>query len=303
MTNNFDAIFIGIATIDTIALVEEYPAADSRTLTKHLERAGGGVSATAAVAAARLGAKVAFAGVVGADKEGEEVISGLEQEGINTDFVVRDSSSRTATSVVVAARTTASRAIITRQEVNHKNCVTADLLNAIKDSEIVHLDHVGYRLLPELNLSRGMGVKISLDHGNHIDNFDAKLVDIYAPSDIRLLELHNNLDLSSAVQQQAQDGDQDVIVTSGSSGSFAVIGNEFVHAPSAKVDVVSTLGAGDVFHGALVVQYLERRSPLEALIRANAVAGLSCLGLDGRSAIPTANELELFLSNNKESND
>jgi sugar/nucleoside kinase (ribokinase family) len=55
---------------------------------------------------------------------------------------------------------------------------------------------------------------------------------------------------------------------------------------------VSTLGAGDVFHGALLA-WLVRGEPLaEALRAANTAASLSCRALDGRSAIPTLDELE-----------
>jgi sugar/nucleoside kinase (ribokinase family) len=62
------------------------------------------------------------------------------------------------------------------------------------------------------------------------------------------------------------------------------------------VDVASTLGAGDVFHGALLASLADERSLAEALRRANATAALSCRGLDGRSGIPTAPELERFLA-------
>jgi sulfofructose kinase len=65
-----------------------------------------------------------------------------------------------------------------------------------------------------------------------------------------------------------------------------------------SVDVLSTLGAGDVFHGALLAQIIQERPLQEAMLRANAVAALSCLGLDGQSAIPRTNELESFLEAN-----
>jgi len=295
---NFDAVFIGVATIDTIALVENYPAADSRTLTDQLERAGGGVSATAAVTAARLGANVAFAGVVGDDAEGLEIISGLKSEGVNTDLVVIDKNSKTATSAVIVTKSTSTRAIITRQQVNYPACVTEELKKAIKQTKIVHLDHAGYALMPELELVRNSDLKISLDHGNQIANFDPSVIDIYTPSDLRLLELHPGLELIDAVKNQAAKHQQDVIVTAGGDGSYAVVAGSFAQAPAVDVEIISTLGAGDVFHGALVVQYLENRSPVEMLMRANAVAGLSCRGLDGRSAIPTKTELEDFLTTN-----
>ncbi len=293
---NFDAIFIGVCTVDTIALLDTFPTADSRTVTEHLERAGGGVSATAAVAAARLGGNVAFAGVVGDDDEGKEIVATLKAEGVNTDLVVIDKKSKSATSVVIVTQSTATRAIITRQQINYQACVTDNLKSAIKHAKIVHLDHAGYQLLPQLGLTRGSGPKISLDHGNQIVNFDPNQVDIYVPSDIRLLELHPTLDLESAVKTQAARCNQDVIVTAGSEGSFAMINGEFAHAPAANVEVLSTLGAGDVFHGAIVMQYLQQQGVLDTLIRSNAVAGLSCQGLDGRSAIPTAAQLDEFLN-------
>jgi len=65
-----------------------------------------------------------------------------------------------------------------------------------------------------------------------------------------------------------------------------------VSVPAPAVDPVSTLGAGDVFHGALLAG-LVRELPLEeALADANAVAAASCAALDGRSAIPVRARFE-----------
>ncbi len=59
------------------------------------------------------------------------------------------------------------------------------------------------------------------------------------------------------------------------------------------MEPVSTLGAGDVFHGALLAG-LVREVPLhEALEFANICAALSCRSLDGRSAVPTLEEVPL----------
>ena len=50
-----------------------------------------------------------------------------------------------------------------------------------------------------------------------------------------------------------------------------------------------------MFHGALVAQLIQGHSLQEALRRANAVAALSCRGLDGQSMIPTTTELDAYL--------
>jgi len=64
-------------------------------------------------------------------------------------------------------------------------------------------------------------------------------------------------------------------------------------------DIILTLGAGDVFHGALLAQLLEGLSLNDALMRANVVAALSCKGLDGQSAIPTKDQLNTYLKGAK----
>lgn len=107
-------LFIGSATLDSIALVQDYPAADSRTVATDFTTAGGGPAATAAVAAARAGARAAFAGVIGTDDEGDRIISGLQAEGVDTSAVVRDPGVKTGASVIVVSKATESRAIVTR---------------------------------------------------------------------------------------------------------------------------------------------------------------------------------------------
>lgn len=66
--------------------------------------------------------------------------------------------------------------------------------------------------------------------------------------------------------------------------------------PTFSVEVVSTLGAGDVFHGALVAALADDHPLPDAVRRANATAALSCRVLDGRGAIPTLSELNTFLA-------
>jgi sugar/nucleoside kinase (ribokinase family) len=59
---------------------------------------------------------------------------------------------------------------------------------------------------------------------------------------------------------------------------------------------VSTLGAGDVFHGALLAALLDGQPIDDALRFANAAAGLSCRALDGRSGIPSRREVERLIA-------
>ena len=63
-----------------------------------------------------------------------------------------------------------------------------------------------------------------------------------------------------------------------------------------EADVVSSLGAGDVFHGAFLAGHVRGLRLTEALACANAAAAMSCRALDGRSGIPTWDELHGFLA-------
>ncbi|MEL6893072.1 MAG: PfkB family carbohydrate kinase, partial [Actinomycetota bacterium] len=76
-------VFVGVATHDTIALVDRYPDADERVVATQLVQAGGGPAATAAVAAARLGHRVAFVGTVGTDPEASWILESLTSEGVD----------------------------------------------------------------------------------------------------------------------------------------------------------------------------------------------------------------------------
>jgi sugar/nucleoside kinase (ribokinase family) len=88
-------------------------------------------------------------------------------------------------------------------------------------------------------------------------------------------------------------GAGNVIATQGATGSFGLDRDGVLHfAPSLPVQPRSTLGAGDVFHGALIAALALGRSMGEGLQFANVSAALSCRGLDGRSAVPRLAEVE-----------
>ena len=67
-------VCVGLATRDTIYTVPRHPDAEDRVVATERVVAGGGPAATAAFAAARLGADVRFVGVIEGELEGVEVI-------------------------------------------------------------------------------------------------------------------------------------------------------------------------------------------------------------------------------------
>ena len=285
---------VGVITIDTIALVENYPNEDERVIANEISRAGGGPAAVAAVALSRLGINCAIVGTIGDDADGKEVLRIFAKEGVDTSGI-SIGTAPTAGSVIVASKKHSARAISTRQPV-----VQAPINEAAKkliaNAQWLHVDHVGIKCLDQLGVSRGKGPHISFDAGYGVESFDPIVVDLFVPTDRQMALRYPGVDVAVALENDSSKGENIVVATQGSAGSSGFSRETgLVTAPGFKVDATSTLGAGDVFHGALVAQLIQGYSLQEAMRRANAVAALSCRGLDGQSMIPTTTELDAYL--------
>ena len=285
---------VGVITIDTIALVENYPNEDERVIANEISRAGGGPAAVAAVALSRLGINCAIVGTIGDDADGKEVLRIFAKEGVDTSGI-SIGTAPTAGSVIVASKKHSARAISTRQPV-----VQAPINEAAKkliaNAQWLHVDHVGIKCLDQLGVSRGKGPHISFDAGYGVESFDPIVVDLFVPTDRQMALRYPGVGLAVALEKDSSMAGNIVVATQGSAGSSGFSRETgLVTAPGFKVDATSTLGAGDVFHGALVAQLIQGYSLQEAMRRANAVAALSCRGLDGQSMIPTTTELDAYL--------
>ena len=289
---------MGVITVDTIALVDQYPQEDERVVAQQISRAGGGPAAVAAVALSRLGIRSAIVGTIGDDADGKEVLRIFEKEGVDTSGVSIGSTA-TAGSVIVASKKNSARAISTRQPVT-QSPLNESAKKMISAAEWLHVDHVGVTRLNEAGITRGKGPQISFDAGYGVEDFDPSLVDLFVPTDRQMSLRYPGVSLSVALENDSTKSGNTVVATQGSAGSSGYSPETgLVSASGFKVEVTSTLGAGDVFHGALIAQIFQGFELSLALRRANAVAALSCRGLDGQSMIPTTAELNAFLEANK----
>ena len=292
--NSVLAVCVGVITIDTIALVDKYPSEDERVLANEISRAGGGPAAVAAVALSRLGVKSAIVGTIGDDADGKEVLRIFAQEGVDTSGI-SIGTTPTAGSVIVASKEHSARAISTRQPVTQAP-INEAAKKLIANAQWVHVDHVGIKRLDEAGIARGNGPQISFDAGYGVETFDPIVVDLFVPTDRQMALRYPGVDLAVALENDSMKAGNTVVATQGSAGSAGFSPETgLVTAPGFTVEVTSTLGAGDVFHGALVAQLIQGYSLQEAMRRANAVAALSCRGLDGQSKIPTTTELDAYL--------
>jgi sulfofructose kinase len=289
-------VCIGIATLDSIAVVDRLPQPGERMPAREARVAGGGVAATAAVALARLGVPVAFIGRVGDDAAGAMVAEGLTREGVDTSSL-RVVPGRTPVTLVFVEAGSGERTLVPdTRGVPPIELTDADVAGCAA-AEWIHVDQTGHPAVARLR-EAGVRTPVSFDGGNVDREYDLRQVDLYAPTERALLARYPGRSLDDAVSAAAAEGPELVVVTRGSRGSVGRSGASPVVAQAAGIEsaVVSTLGAGDVFHGALLAALLDGRALPDALRWANAAAALSCRALDGRSAIPTRAELEAFLS-------
>src|SRR4051812_37231449 len=291
-------VCIGIATLDAIVVVDRLPGSDERVPGRDGLLAGGGVAATAAVTLARLGVPVAFVGRVGGDAAGRLIRDGLADEGVDVRGLRLDAR-RSPVSTILIEAAQGLRAIapflgdpepITLDDAGLAACAAADW---------IHLDDLGLGTLPALDAA-GISTAVSVDDGVGSSPIPFSRIELYAPTADVLRGRFPAATFDAAEDACLAAGPRLVVTTSGASGSTAAVrapdGAVTRHrAPAFAVKVRSTLGAGDVFHGALLAGLLDGGDLDTALLFANGAAAASCRALDGRSAIPTRSELEEWL--------
>jgi len=279
---------VGAATWDTIARVDGFPAPDSRVEALDLVEACGGPAATAAVTLARLGVRVAFAGVVGDDDAGRAVRHALAGEGVDVDALRVRRNATTARSVILVSGL--ERTIVTRPAAAPVPAVAQPL--PLPRSDWYHVDHLGWAMIAGGPPPDGY---LSVDHGNPIPRLSLERVDLYVPTAARLTERYPGTDIAGGLRAAIADGAGAAVATMGAQGSVTFDGECVTRVPAAPVTVVSTLGAGDVFHGAVLAGILAGLALPAAARLASAAAAAACTALDGQSAIPHRDQLPASL--------
>lgn len=288
-------VFVGAVTQDAIALVDHFPGPDERQVAREVVHAGGGPAATAAVAAARLGIQASLVGAVGADDVGEQILASLRREGVDVTGVEIVPGRPSGSSVVIVDSRRGTRAIATRPVPALTIPITGRAADILSQATWVHVDHLGwepYQRWLRSGARTESGPRLSVDAGNPIAGFTPMDVDLFVPTLEALVRQYGSRGVDDLLNAAVGAGARTVVATRGAAGSVAATAaGERHEAAGHAVEVVSTLGAGDVFHGALLAAVV-RDMPLTACLRyANVTAALSCRGLDGRSAIPPHDEV------------
>jgi sulfofructose kinase len=279
-------VCVGVATLDAVFEVPYLPEEDGRVIASEFAIAGGGPAANSAVTLARLGVETFMVGAVGDDEIGKIVREGLQREGVDTSELAVVPGARTPQSTILTNRRSASRTLIHFPGAPLQAELSARARELCVAAEWVHVDNIGYPVIRGLRHA----VRLSIDGALPIDNLELDGVALYSPTEA---VLHQRF---AGPEGVIDAGAELVVVTRADAGSLAMTRDgTVVESPALRIDPVSTTGAGDVFRGALLAQLMRNVTLRKALTAANVCAALACRSLDGRSAIPSADEIDAMV--------
>jgi sulfofructose kinase len=289
---------VGLAVMDQVYSVGELPEAPAKHFATAFREIGGGPAANAAVAIARLGGRARLWSRVGDDPVGQRIVDELEREGIEVAGIRRVPGARSGCSAIIVD-TGGERMIVNFRgermdpdpswlpvsEIRRADAVVADLrwpegsARALSEAR-----RLGIPALLDADATPAREGAEPLAAANHI-----------LFSSQGLLEFTELTDTEAALRLAASRTDAWVGVSAGRAGVYWLERERVRHLPAFAVDVVDTLGAGDVLHGAFALA-LARGAPIEEALRfACAAAALKCTRPGGRAGAPSAEEVEAFL--------
>jgi sulfofructose kinase len=294
-------ICVGHAALDRIFTVDTWPAGSGKVAAHGFEEAGGGMSANAAAAIARLGAQAFFWGPTGDDAVAAAIHAQLLADGVDASGLRRfagHTSSHSAVIVdargerlVVGLRGSALQASaewLPLEAIGEAGAVLADVrwpagahralraareagVPAILDGEIADAD-----ILSELGRC-----------ADHV---------VFSQSG---LEAFAGADDNSGLRKMIGLGARVAAVTRGDAGVAWIESSApttLHRCPAFAVDAVDTLAAGDVFHGAYALALAEGAEVDAAMRFASAAAAIKCTRPGGRRGAPTRTEVDALLA-------
>ncbi len=287
-------VVVGSANTDMVVRVPQLPCPGETLLGSAFALMPGGKGANQAVAAARLGAVVTFIGCVGADSFGDMLVLNLENEGIDTRFVVRDPDAQTGVALITVDETFGENTIVVAPGANARlSSPLVDLAAAaIRSADVVlcQLEIPMETVLSALQIARLAGVTTLLNPAP-AQTLSAEMlsfVSVLTPNQTEAAcILGGDYDPSASALMLKHQGVENVVVTLGADGARLVTAKKNAGIPAFPAEsVVDTTAAGDCFNGALAVALGEGQSLEDAVKFANAAASLSVEAEGAQPSLP-----------------
>jgi sulfofructose kinase len=294
-------IALGAICSTTIFKVENIPAAPAKVLANDMRRIVDGMAISAACAFQKLGGHASVWARVGDDPEAHTMRQTLADEGLDVSGLHTLHSTHSSQASVIIDQQ-GQRLVVPF----HDPQVSQDSgwlpIEQLKHAGMLHCDVrwvEGAR--HALTAARAMSIPTMVDGDVaplHILQQLMPLADYAVFSDAGLLAYTGLQDVKQALLQVAEQHkaqSRHVGASCGAEGYWWVEDGQLQHVPAPQVQVVDTLAAGDVFHGAFALALLEGKPVRQAAQFACVAASLKCTKFGGRLGCPTRTEVEAYL--------
>ncbi len=299
-TPAWDVLGIGNSAVDELIYLDQFPQPDAKMMVRDMQRQGGGLVATAMVAAARQGVKTAFCSLIGADELSTFTLSELQREGVDCSPCVYSPAGIPYHAWILVDTSQHTRTILYKKGVVDPplDAITETLISRCKILFIDH--HAPLAGLAAARLANRLGLPVVAD-----------LESDQVPQLEELLGLIDHLVLSVKFARKltGQDDPVDIVrqlgspqraccaVTAGDQGCwYSEHGGPVKHFPAFMVKVVDTTGCGDVFHGVYAAALAQGQSIDQAIELASAAAAIKAGHPGGRVGIPNQLQTRQFIN-------
>ena len=304
----YDIIGIGNPGQDMVVELEKIPYEEVSSRMYDCSFQGGGWVATALCAAGNLGAKASMLGVIGDDTFGKMIVDDFKYNNVDTEHLVVAKGKRSNFCICITERSTKSKHLISRGgELREVELDDIDE-DFIKSARMIHVGFVNEAVRKAADIIHEDGGKVSVDAAYYkpyvYENYD--IFDIFIGSEYYFEGVCEELGRNAAkdltddekykVMEYVQSKGPDIVIfTFGEHGSMGIYGDKRFVQPAMNAEIKDTTGAGDVFHGAFDVAYLNGLSVPEAAKFATGVSTIKCTQMGGRAGIPDSKILDKFL--------
>lgn len=297
---------VGDLNVDLVLTgLEALPAYRELRLAKGMRFTMGGSSSIFACNAARLGAKVGFVGKVGEDEFGDFLRRRLEESGVDTSHMVRDSSEPTG--ICISMSFPEEYAMMSYPGIRQTFAAEDVDLAYVKTARHMHMS--GFYLLPAMRSGvvklfqqaheAGLTTSLDPDH-DPSGKWDGGIREVLPHVDYFFPNEHEARSISGASTVEGAAAvlrgfAATTVIKLGSEGALAVSGNTSLQGRAFPITPVDTTGAGDSFNAGFLFQRLRGASLEQAMLWGNACGALSTRALGGTEGFPTSAEVERFL--------
>jgi ribokinase len=284
------AIGIGELVLDKTLLLNNYPIEGGKVVPEKSENSIGGPVASALILLSKLGVETYLVASVANDEAGEILKKKLEREGVK---LLSHNVKKTKVHTVIVNGENGSRTIIKDNvqmpqiELISKELIQSADVILFDRHEHEIFDYVVQNKRPDTRVVIDTSDEVSAKTLNMLKNTDLPIVPIEAINKIRR---HENT--KANIKYLYDIVQKPYVITAGGYGSILVESDNIELYPAYDLEVVDTLGAGDIYRGAFAYGLMQNWEIKKILDYANLVAGLQCTKLGNSTAIPSSLEIQ-----------